>query len=111
MSDKAPPSPEKFTAAEHLVAVVQFIQYGEKTRVPDNLPSSGCSLGHKGYYSGIGWAARALKSLRDHLNKPPVERIVEEMRQLTDSERYDIITAFCFGCGAEDTSCPCQNDD
>lgn len=102
--------PEVFTPDQHLQAVTLFLQYGEKTLVRAGTPQ--CStLGHKGYFSNCGWAARALRSLRDHLKQPPVTRIIGEMRELSDEDRCRIIGAFCHHCGSVNPNCNCWNDE
>jgi hypothetical protein len=111
MSDKETIPTEKFTAGQHLEAVKLFLDYGTKTLVREGMHRDSCGLGHKGYFSGIGWAARSLRSLRDHLKKPPVERIIEEMRELTDDQRHEIVLSCCRHCGSLNTSCNCWNDE
>jgi hypothetical protein len=54
---------ELFTNSEIEHALEQFLEYGEQSYDPDM--ASG-EQGHKGYFSGSGWAARCL---RYHLKK------------------------------------------
>ncbi len=49
---------ETFTKNQVIDAIKSFLEYGEKTLVIDKISGE---PGHKGYFSGIGWAARCLR--------------------------------------------------
>ena len=55
------PTGEIFPEQEINEALKAWLQYGERSLVREKLPGG---LGHMGYFSGSGWAARVL---RDHL--------------------------------------------
>lgn len=56
------PAPETFTDAQINDALVQFLKYGDDTRVPDGTDTRQVK-GHLGYFNGSGFAARALRYL------------------------------------------------
>ncbi len=62
---------ETFTKEQMLIAVEQFLAYGEESFNPDKV--AGKSDGHGGYFSGSGWAARALRGLQRQLDGSPIE--------------------------------------
>ena len=37
--------------------------------------------------------------------------LVEEMKKLTNEQRYEITSNFCRSCGDLDPTCQCDNDD
>lgn len=49
---------ETFSQTQVMMSIKQFLEYGEDTCFEE--------MGHRGYYSGHGWAARCL---RFHLRK------------------------------------------
>lgn len=59
MYDRAPATTEPFTPAQMVAAIDQWLAFGE-----DQLGS-----GHCGYFSGSGFAARALRAARDFIEK------------------------------------------
>lgn len=101
-------SQETFTPNQHISGISAFLDYGEQTFNPEDSSQPG---GHKGYFSGPGWAARCTRHLKEHLSKPTEERLVEELRQLTDEQRCAIIHEFCRFCGSLDPRCCCWNDE
>ncbi|MCK5319563.1 MAG: hypothetical protein KAJ55_16750 [Anaerolineales bacterium] len=54
---------ETFTKQEMLTAVEQFLAYGEEQ----------FETTHEGYFSGRGWAARALRALQKQLDGSPTK--------------------------------------
>lgn len=54
---------ETFTDEQVTCALGQWLEYGEKSYIPNHKFSD---KGHAGYFSGVGWAARCL---RYHLAK------------------------------------------
>lgn len=59
---------ETFTKEHMIRAVETFLDYGEETFNPyliDNI------TGHQGYFSGSGWAARAMRCLLKELKQGP----------------------------------------
>jgi hypothetical protein len=70
---KAKSKEETLTKKEMLMAVEQFLKYGEQSFNPEKAAGRDSWGGHGGYYSGSGWAARALRALRRHLDGSPIE--------------------------------------
>ena len=64
---------ETFTKKEMLTAVEQFLKYGEQSFNPEKSAGRDSWGGHGGYYSGSGWAARALRALQRQLDGSPIE--------------------------------------
>lgn len=48
---------ETFSHEQVLHAIETFLQYGEQSYCPSGAPDAG----HRGYFSGSGWAARCLR--------------------------------------------------
>ena len=61
-SDKAPV--ETFTDSQIRSALSAFLEYGEQSYRPD---CADHDVGHRGYFSGPGWAARCLRYHLDNL--------------------------------------------
>lgn len=49
---------EQFNQTQVQAAIEQFLEYGEDSFAPEKEPKE---RGHRGYFSGGGWAARALR--------------------------------------------------
>lgn len=67
-----PPTPETFTAAQINDALEQFLEYGKDTLLNvSGKPKPGKPVGHMGYFSGMGFAARALRYLLAQRKEAP----------------------------------------
>ena len=51
---------ETFTKDQIISALKGWADYGEQTYVPEKATGE---LGHRGYFSGQGWAARVIRSV------------------------------------------------
>lgn len=57
---------ENFNTKDVVVAICAFLKYGEDTFNPNKKRKE---PGHKGYFSGDGWAARCLRYHKEQLEK------------------------------------------
>jgi hypothetical protein len=57
----------EFTRDQIIEAIRQFLNYGEETYNPKELV--GKTFGHRGYFSGDGWAASCLRAHLEELKK------------------------------------------
>lgn len=45
------------------------------------------------------------------MNEEEINRIVEQMKLLTEAERWEIIHSFCVHCGNVNMDCNCWKDE
>jgi hypothetical protein len=71
------PAAEVFTDEQIKIAIHQWLQYGENSVV---LNRELDEPGHRGYFSGGGWAARALRFHFEHFNAVDAKDLRSELR-------------------------------
>ncbi len=77
---------ETFTQSEIIAALGSFLKFGEMSHVPGNMP---LHYGHRGYFSGPGFAARALRYHLEQLQAPPaVAQTLQDIEEFKPSRAH-----------------------
>ena len=59
----------------------------------------------------VSGQSERLKWINKYIDEKSDTKTLAELRKLTDDQRLEVFNKFCKGCGKEDPSCQCWNDE
>lgn len=64
------------------------------------------------HFDQVEWLEENTEDQQTNIDKAIIiERLIADLKKLTDEDRYEIICSFCKHCGSNDTNCYCHRDD